>query len=387
MGNKIDLARLETTDVNCFAFPREPRLTRAKLAEIFSLGGPTVSSVPQEVNEIFESQTGYAQFLRMVSKFLGCARSTGALIEARNERALKNFGSYVGSLFKDVNIKGLWIDDGLYSIPIDELKEYVPCDLDRIARIEPVISKLLQSSSSFDELVSDFDKQLFDLVANKKAIAFKSAIAYRSGLEVNPHDEKLAGEEFRAMKAGRVENSWFGSIVPRIRNALLVRAIRKAGELGVFFEIYTGLGDTDIVGAKSNPILLQELLKDERVRHTKIVLLHGGYPYTLEASWLAKVLPNVFIEISSPFPPGFALPMGKERFLTILLTAPPSRIVYGSDCFAVPEMHWISARLAKMGLAEALDELVNREMMDEDECYSSAELIFSRNAERLMKKS
>jgi hypothetical protein len=47
----------------------------------------------------------------------------------------------------------------------------------------------------------------------------------------------------------------------------------------------------------------------------------------------------------------------------------------------------MSARLAKAGLAEALDELVNREIMDEDECYSTAELIFSRNSERLMKKS
>jgi len=387
LGSKIDLARLETTDVSCFAFPREPRLTRTKLAELFSLGGPTVSSVPTEVNENFESQLGYSQFLRMISKFLGSERSTGAVVEARNERALKNFGSYVGSLFKDVNIKGLWLDDGLFSIPIDELKEYVPCDLDRIARIEPVIGKLLQTSGSFDELVSAFDKQLFDLVANKKVIAFKSAIAYRNGLKVDPSDEELAGEEFRAMKAGHVETSWFGPVVPKVRNALLVRAIRKAGELGVFFEIYTGLGDTDVVGTKCNPILLQELFKDKRVRGTKIVLIHSGYPFTVEASWLSRVFPNVFVEISAPFPPGFALPMGKERFMTILLTAPPSRIVYGSDCFALPEMYWMSARLAKAGLAEALEELVNREMMDEDECYSSAELIFSRNAERLIKKS
>jgi len=235
--------------------------------------------------------------------------------------------------------------------------------------------------------VSSFDKQLFDLVANKKAIAFKSAIAYRSGLDVDPNDEERAAEQFRAMKAGRTEAAWFGPIVPKIRNALLVRAIRKAGELGVFFEIYTGLGDTDVVGAKCNPALLQELLKDERVRKTRIALLHCGYPYTVEASWLSKVFPNVFVEISTPFPLGFAQPMGKERFLNILLNAPPSRIVYGSDCFGFPEMHWMSARLAKTGLAEALEELVSKEIMDEDECYSSAELIFSRNAERLLKKS
>jgi hypothetical protein len=103
---KIDLSRLKVTDLRCFAFPREPKLTRMKLAEIFSPDGPTGSSVRSERTEPFENQTSYTQFLRLLSKFLGCAPTTNALLRARSERARKNFGSYVASLFKVSDIQG-----------------------------------------------------------------------------------------------------------------------------------------------------------------------------------------------------------------------------------------------------------------------------------------
>ena len=389
-----NLAEVAVTDIHCFAFPNQPNVTREKLEEIFSLGGPTVSglgSVKSETQESsFESLPDYTMFLNHLSKFLNCAPNTETIIASRNKRASKtNFRSYLASLFKSVRLGTLCLDDGLFSVPLEQLKTYAPFKLYRITRIETIIKKLLENgkTKSYSDLVDEFERALLDSIRNESTIAFKSVIAYRSGLDIDPsEDESEAEKEFDQLLQGKAEISWFGPIVPKIRNSLLMKAIRKAGERGVFFEIHTGLGDTDILGSKCNPILLQRLFQDKRTMGTKIVLIHGGYPHTVEASWLARDFPNIFIELSTPHPPAFASTLNKQRFFEILSMAPPGRIVYGSDCFDLPECHWYSAKLAKLALSEALSEMLAKEMVNEDQCYAIGELVLSGNAKKLIPK-
>ncbi|HKW04000.1 MAG TPA: amidohydrolase family protein [Nitrososphaerales archaeon] len=379
---------IEVTDIHCFAFPKKAELTRTRLAKIFSLGGPTVNSVQRAEEQSFESLTDYSLFLNYLTKFLGCKNTTKSLLDARTRRASREgFQKYVASLFNDVRLRKICLDDGLFPESLEQLGEYVPFELFRIARIENIINKLLEQSKtrSYSDLVEKFEDELKSEVRNG-AVALKSIIAYRSGLDIDPEeDERRAEQEFDDLLEGKTSLSWFGPVVPKIRNALLIRAMRKAGELGIFFEIHTGLGDTDILGSKCNPILLQSLFKDSRVRGTKVVLVHCGYPYTIEASWLARDFPNVFVELSSPHPPAFSSTICKERFFEILSMAPAERIVYGSDCFELPELHWLSAKLAKKALSETFAEMISKEMISREECYSKAKQILSGNADSLIK--
>ena len=114
-----------------------------------------------------------------------------------------------------------------------------------------------------------------------------------------------------------------------------------------------------------------------------MVLVHGGYPYTSEAAYLTNAFPNVYMDLSIIFP--FACGGASSRLLEILELAPVSKVLYGSDGFTIPELHWVSAKVGKDILGEVLERLVKLEVLDEDEAYESASMILSENARRLYK--
>jgi predicted TIM-barrel fold metal-dependent hydrolase len=116
-----------------------------------------------------------------------------------------------------------------------------------------------------------------------------------------------------------------------------------------------------------------------------VVLIHGGFPNTAGAAWLANVFPNVYFELSTPLPPYFLPPLSGSRFKEVLEMVPVTRIVYGSDSHDIPEMHWLSAKLAKEALAEAMGELVEERVMDEGEVAAASRRIMSENAVSLLK--
>lgn len=57
--------------------------------------------------------------------------------------------------------------------------------------------------------------------------------------------------------------------------------------------------------------------------------------------------------------------------------------MYGSDGYRIPELFWISALWGKKAISEALEELVNSEVIDEDYAYKAGSLILSENAIQL----
>ena len=59
-------------------------------------------------------------------------------------------------------------------------------------------------------------------------------------------------------------------------------------------QFHTGLGDSDIILTLSSPAHLQPLIR--AYPNTTVVLLHGSYPYTREAGYLASVYPNVYLD-------------------------------------------------------------------------------------------
>jgi predicted TIM-barrel fold metal-dependent hydrolase len=96
------------------------------------------------------------------------------------------------------------------------------------------------------------------------------------------------------------------------------------------------------------------------------------------------MFPNLYFELSSPFPPTFLPALSKARFADVLEIVPTNRIVYGSDAIETPEFHWFSAKLTKQALADALGDLVTEHVMSEDEAYTTADKILDANSRRLL---
>lgn len=389
MKRKISLEEFPVADNHCFAFaPKANMITKEQFIRLFSLGGwsvlgsrTVVSS--EEASEQVRSAVSFKFAIRLLSDFLRCKRNLDSVIEARNKKSSK-FPEYLKELFASVRLEALVIDTGFQPVSVEEFKTYVPARVGWVLRLEPLIKRLLENETEFDKFVNGFNEALAEGI-RKGCVGFKTIIAYRTGLDIASVSEEDAKADFERM-ARRVERAaWFGPPVKNLRDYLVRRAIDMCIKHDKVLQIHTGLGDTDILGSKCNPILLEDFLKQPDVQAAKVVLVHGGYPYILEASWLANVLPNVYLELSSPLPPYFAPAVSVRRYIETLQQTPSKKIVYGSDGAEFPETHWLSAKIAKLTLQLTLEKLVRLGMVGEDDAEEIARDILFENVRRLYK--
>ena len=73
----------------------------------------------------------------------------------------------------------------------------------------------------------------------------------------------------------------------------------------------------------------------------------------------------------------------KSDLRRLLAYAPLNKLVYGSDGYIVPEMHWFGARAMKIAFCELLESFIARDFIDSDEAVTIAKNVFSENAKRL----
>ncbi len=380
----IDLSSQPVTDIHCFSFAQTRSLTRASLARLFMGGGPTVMSLKPEVSEgDLASSVAYRRMIHELSLFLNVEGTDAEVLRRRNGRA-RDLSRDLASLCQAARIEGLVLDNGLEPVGFEEFQRYAPARLKRVFRIEPLLKSLLERSKTFEELFGSFDERVRSAVKKEGFVGFKSVIAYRSGLDLEDSSEAEARESFGRHVRGEERMEWFGPRVKPLRDFLLRHVAERSNALGAFLQIHTGIGDTDVVATKCNPLFLKEFLKLESVMRIPVVLIHGGFPFTSEAAWLANVFPNVYFELSTPLPPTFEPALSTGRFREVVESVPVSRIVYGSDAHETPENHWLSARLAKRALGRVLGELVEQGVLDEDQARSDAGRVLSSNALELV---
>lgn len=158
--------------------------------------------------------------------------------------------------------------------------------------------------------------------------------------------------------------------------------VEESVELGVPFQLHTGMGDAPSIDLRvANPILLMDLINDGSSKDARIILTHGGYPYVEEAGFLVSTYPNVFMDLSETIPfIGFGI---KEKLLGLLAMAPTNKLMYSSDSFNVPELHWFSSIQTKKALSAALNELMEFEEIDEEWAHEIAQQFLSENAKRV----
>ena len=332
------------------------------------------------------------QIMHRMAKFLGCKPHLTDVIEARNRRAKADYWSYSRELFDDAGIEGLFVDDGsklfvgsglwigggFVKIDFQDFQDKVSVPIRRVARIEPRFQTAVDESKDFEDFVARFDQSIDDAVKKEQAIAFKSVIAYWSGLDIGLPTDQQVLEDYERSKATRARD------VKHIRDWYVRRVIAKCGELGTAFHIHTGIGPIEVVFDKSNPMQLYGLLKDPGTWKTKIFLIHGGYPFSQEAAYYANALKNVYIDLSEMIP--FAgVPGAIEKTTQILDLAPPTRVVFGSDGYQIPEIHWASAKIGRQVLEESLSAFVRTGVYDEDEAHQAAKMILADNARRVYK--
>jgi predicted TIM-barrel fold metal-dependent hydrolase len=216
------------------------------------------------------------------------------------------------------------------------------------------------------------------------AVAEKFEVAYLRSFDFS--DPPRAAAE-------KVYARWIGGGEPeaadyKLLQDFLFRYIaQECGRLGLAVHIHTlgGIGSYFSV-AGVNPLLLEPLFNDHRLRKTHFVLLHGGWPYVRETLALLQK-PNVYADISCQdilFPPH-----SQAGWLREWLEFVPDKVLFGTDAYGFseemgwPEAAWIASHDARQALGIALTGMVGDGEISRQRAIDIARLVLRGNAEAL----
>src|SRR5438046_5251767 len=163
--------------------------------------------------------------------------------------------------------------------------------------------------------------------------------------------------------------------------------IDQAGKLKlpVHFPRAVGIGD-HFSQRNGNPLNLENVLRDPQYSNVKFVLIHGGYPYTLDMIWLTAAK-NVYTD--SSLMGYYVYPSELKNILKQWISLYPEKIMFGSDAFpfndavGAEETFWVAARSARTAVAAALAELVAEGAFTEEKALELARLYLHDNAAKL----
>lgn len=383
----FDIEQCPVVDAHSHALPLDIVSTRdpAGLIDRCTITGMCIQSsqfatrIPQSFVGSLTASTPFARrLIREMAKFLDCEADLTSVITARTER-LQTFGvQYFRDLMKDANLSALIVDEGYPqpAVHASVLEREYNLPVGRVIRIEPLILGCLEDSEDWPSLCSRFMKKLADGIADG-AVAIKSIIAYRAGLDISwPNASELENDFNKWQRAGFPNGRGPGK---NIRDALMYLTADAAKEAHLPIHIHCGGGDADVFLEESRPAKLFSFLKDRFDQD--IVLIHSGWPWTEEAAFISSVLPNVYLETSLATP--WASLAIENKLKSLLGIAPPFKILYGSDASSEPEILWFSAKVMRHSLQRVFADAVSEGWLIQTDIMELASGILSGNARRL----
>jgi len=353
----------------------------------------TLSDLPQRYEDLTSTML-YHLVMRELGRILNL-KGEAKIIEERQRRIKADPSTYINTLFDDAEIEALLVDSGYpfkeltgYEIDLGDFSDMIGREVYEIFRLEVAVYGLLKGLVPFDEAVEDMRTQIKDAIKGG-VVALKSIIAYRTGLDYRAWDEGVArrswGEMTRLVRRGKKPGDVLSERNDRnksVYDTFLMVGVEEAGRLDVPIQIHTGMGDSPSMDLRiANPAHLYGLLQDERTRGAKLVLTHGGYPYVEEAAFLTSAYPNVYLDLSETIP--FTSVGMKNRLIGLLEMAPTTKIMYGSDGFNVPEIHWFAAVQTKRALTAVLGEFTEHGECSEEDALRIARGFLADNVRRL----
>jgi uncharacterized protein len=351
-------------------------------------GGHTPTDRERRQLIINQQQTMiYHEAMHAIARYLGCEANREAIIAARAAK-IADYQAYVRDMYRDINLEANIVDLGNPKIVnLEEFEALTGVPAYGLFRIEPLIGELWDQHDSLADLEKAFDERIRTVASDPKIISLKTVIAYRTGLDLQPLTAQEVSGSIDRLKRSRDSAGLFARIhvprstrddVKRVRDYILWRALELSIELNLPFQIHSGMGDQDLDIKTARPGLLAAVFRDERLRHAKIILLHGAYPFYEEGAYLATIFPNVFLDLSEFNP---MIGPGVSRVIsTILEQAPFTKVVYSSDAFGSPEIQWIAGKKGRMALSSCLGAAVDAGNLSQDAARTAARLILADNA-------
>ncbi|OGG50553.1 MAG: hypothetical protein A3F84_13640 [Candidatus Handelsmanbacteria bacterium RIFCSPLOWO2_12_FULL_64_10] len=366
-------------------------MTPEENARLFSM-----EAEPEEKWRIFEPyfercrNTGYFQaVLRTIRDLYGedrvDASSVGRITEKMRGMVQKGF--YEEILRRRSNVASCQVNS--LEGPLFMETEYPTLlyqDLSFVAMSTGLDLKKLSGESQLPAETLDQWHRIIDWYFERygaKAVAVKNQSAYGRRLNYEKVPKEAAAPLFARHAKG--EKLAEGEM-KAVQDHLFRYCVQKATDYGLPVKLHTGY----YAGANGMPLErlrqnagdLCPILRD--FPKTRFVLMHIGYPYQDEFIALGKQYTNATIDLCWAW---IISPVASVRFLKeFLTTAPASKVfTFGGD-YITAETVYGHSRIARMGIAQALTELVAEGWMTEREALATAERIMRGNAYEVFTK-
>jgi uncharacterized protein len=380
MVDTVDLSEVEIVDAHVHPYRLDDLVSRSSegfdtrmmfLGEAFASSSHVHDDLWPIANSFTDSTVFALAMRRWLAEHLGCEPTRDAVTKARAAEIENDAVGYTKGLLDAAGIVAVLSDEGFPQppIPADEFSKTVGVTVHRVARLEPWI--LRHRDDSFDELVGGVEAEATDAASDPNCVAFKSIVAYRTGLDVADPSATEAANAFSRWR----NDSWNETRqhAKPVRDFLIRRTLEIAKKHDRPFHFHCGGGDPDINLAHASPRSIFPLLVD--VQDQPVVLIHSGYPWVQEAAYVASVLPNVYLELSELIPWGWGQ---VEWALEMLVgTVPAAKLLYGSDEAGEPEAFWASALLARSCLERVLTRFVDSDYVTLDEARKLGALVLA----------
>jgi len=248
----------------------------------------------------------------------------------------------------------------------------------QIARLESIAAEVAEAGGSAAGYGAAVSAAIARAARQADTIGFKSVAAYRCGLDFEPARPTTADVEAAA-------GHWLRSVdspqPARLSDPVLIRhGIWAALDTGLPLQFHTGYGDPDSRLHRADPALLQDFLAASQRTGATVLLLHC-YPYHRQAGAMANLFPHVYLDV------GEALNHVGARSATILAEAleltPFHKMLYSSDAFGLPELHYLGAAAFRRDMAAVTGAFVADGAWAASDAARVAEMIGSGNARRV----
>jgi predicted TIM-barrel fold metal-dependent hydrolase len=322
----------------------------------------------------FDSQVGFA--IRRWCAPLLDLEPFAAPAEYLERRAQLGAREVARRLLRGAGIGRFFIDTGFEapgSLSLAEMGEVSGARIDEVVRLEAVAEQLATSGCGASEFAARFRDALWDRSAG--AVGLKSIVAYRFGLDFDP--EPPSAVEVTAA-AGRWLSEADRTGQVRLTDQVLLRHLLWTGaQRGLPLQLHTGFGDRDLDLHRADPLLTAGFLERVEPLGAPVMLLHC-YPFHRHAGALAQIFPHVYFDV------GLALHYTGARADAIvaeaLELAPFAKILFSSDAYGPPELHYLGAQRWRRATTRVLGGWVDAGDWSQDDAIRVASMIAGQNA-------
>jgi hypothetical protein len=333
----------------------------------------------------FDSQLGFA-IRRWCGPVLGLPASAPARAYTGRRREL-GAAEVARRLLRAAGLAHLLIDTGYLRdgmLGLAAMAEMAGSGVAEVVRLESVAERaIVAGDGSATGFAERFRAALWELT--RSACGVKSIAAYRFGLDLDPRPP-AAAEVAGAAGGWRRQIDAAGRAGPiRVTDPVLLRFLLWAGvDRGLPVQVHTGFGDPDVDLRRSDPLLLRGFCELTQERAVPLMLLHC-YPYHRQAGYLAHAYPHVYLDV------GLAINHVGARAAAVvaesLELAPFGQVLFSSDAWGPPELHYLGALLWRRATAGVLGSWVESGDWALPDAIRVAEMIGARNARRVYRLS